>query len=195
MTDSSVLERMRAEWNERARDDVRYFVAFGRRGQDDDEFYASAADVVRDLGRELQRLPASIPAHARRGLEIGCGPGRLMRPMRPNFAEIHGVDVSDEMIRLAAEKFHGAPGIYVHRNDGTGLAPLAADYFDFVYSYAVFQHIPSREVVLGYFSEIRRVLKTGGIARFQLSGLAQGTEEPNTWDGVRLTRDEVAQFA
>ncbi len=40
-----VHERMRAEWNERAREDAHYFVAFGRRDQDDEEFFATAADL------------------------------------------------------------------------------------------------------------------------------------------------------
>ena len=47
---------MRAEWNERAREDAHYFVAFGRREQDDDEFFATATDVVRELEAELKRL-------------------------------------------------------------------------------------------------------------------------------------------
>ena len=61
---------MRAEWNERAREDAHYFVAFGRRDQDDDEFFATAADVVRELEAELKRLPAGVPPGSRRALEI-----------------------------------------------------------------------------------------------------------------------------
>ena len=52
--------------------------------------------------------------------------------------------------------------------------------FDFVYSYAVFQHIPSREVVIQYLRETHRVMKTGGLARLQFNGLPQG-------GGVRTT--------
>lgn len=186
---------MRSDWNARAREDVRYYVAFGRRGQQDEEFFSSANDVVRLLEEELKRLPREIAPEARRGLEVGCGPGRLLRPMSRNFGELHGVDVSDEMIRLAEERFHGGARIKVHTTNGSDLAPLPSDYFDFVYSYAVFQHIPSREVVLSYFSEIRRVLKDGGIARFQLNGLPPGGKTPDTWEGVRLSRQEVADFA
>ena len=47
MADSNVLDRMRQDWNDRAREDPHYFVAFGRREQDDAEFLATAADVVR----------------------------------------------------------------------------------------------------------------------------------------------------
>jgi SAM-dependent methyltransferase len=194
MPDPGVHEQMRADWDDRARQDARYFVAFGRRGQQDEEFFASAADVVRSLEQELKRLPGGTQPGARRALEVGCGPGRLMRPMSRNFGELHGVDVSDEMIRLAQERFAGASGVHLHLTNGSDLAPLASDYFDFVYSYAVFQHIPSTEVVLAYFDEIRRVLKNGGYARLQLNGLSSAGKTPNTWAGVRISRAEVANY-
>ena len=192
--DPAVLEQMRADWNRRAREDARYYVACGRRGQPDEEFFASAGDVVRLLEDELKRLPRNLPPHARRGLEVGCGPGRLLRPMNRNFGEFHGVDVSEEMIRLAEARFRGASGMHLHATSGADLTPLGADYFDFVYSYAVFRRIPSRDVVLSYFDEIRRVLKPGGIARLQLNGLPPGGRPPDTWDGVRFSRDEVADY-
>ena len=68
--------------------------------------------------------------------------------------------------------------------------------FDFVYSYAVFQHIPSREVVFNYLREARRVLKTGGILRCQINGLPPHAKQYDTWSGVRIApEDEIAQFA
>ncbi len=186
---------MRADWNARALEDARYYVAFGRRGQEEDEFFASASDVVYSLEEELKRLPRNLPPEARRALEIGCGPGRLMRPMSRNFGELHGVDVSDEMIRLAQERFGASRSIHLRVTNGADLAPLASDYFDFVYSYAVFQHIPTRGVVLAYFDEIRRVLKEGGLARLQLNGLPPAAAPPNTWEGIRFSREEVAAYA
>src|SRR5438067_590657 len=194
MSDTNVSRQMRSDWNERAREDAYYYVAFGRKGQDDDEFFATAADVVRGLEAELKRLPTG-DRRARKALEIGCGPGRLMRPMSWNFGEIHGVDVSDEMIRLAGEKLSNVPNAFPVQNDGTGLGCYKDEYFDFVYSYAVFQHIPSRQVVFNYLNEARRVLKTGGIFRCQLNGLPATSKQYTTWEGVRLTAEEVAAFA
>src|SRR5437762_9876011 len=161
---------MRADWNKRAVEDAYYYVAFGRRGQDDREFFDSAADVIHALESELKRLPPG-DRRSRRALEIGCGPGRLMQPMSWNFGEIHGVDVSDEMIRLAGEKLVNVPNAFPLSTNGTDLSCYADDYFDFVYSFAVFQHIPSRDLVFSYLIEARRVLKPGGILRFQVNGL------------------------
>ncbi len=190
MEDPKVLERMRADWNQRAGEDAYYYVAFGRRGQDEEEFFATASDVVRALTAELQRVPIRAAA-----LEIGCGPGRLMRPMAAHFREIHGVDVSDEMIRLAAERLRDTPNARVHHGGGSDLQMFAAATFDFVYSYAVFQHIPSREVVFDYLREARRVLKDGGVLRCQLNGLPAHAREYDTWSGVRISPDEIREFA
>src|SRR6187402_1976460 len=94
----AVSERMQRDWNERAREDAHFYVAFGRREQDDDEFFATGEEVVKGLEWELRRFAAGANRRAWRALEIGCGPGRLMKPMSRHFGEIHGVDVSDEMI-------------------------------------------------------------------------------------------------
>ena len=101
MADSDSLARaMREDWNARAREDAGYYVAFGRRDQDDAGFFATATEVINGLEAELRRVPLAQRG-GWRALEIGCGPGRLMRPMSRHFVEIHGVDVSDEMIALA----------------------------------------------------------------------------------------------
>jgi SAM-dependent methyltransferase len=165
-----VNEQMRSDWNRRAREDAHFYVAFGRRSQDEQEFLDGAADVMGALETEFPRLPVASP-DARRALEIGCGPGRLMRPMSGHFGEIHGVDISDEMVRLACDQLKDIPHARVHVTPDSSLGMFADNSFDFVYSYIVFQHIPNRDVVLNYLSEARRVLKPGGILRCQLRGV------------------------
>ena len=194
MSGNDLSQRMRADWNERALEDAYYYVAFGRKGQDDEEFFSTAGDVVRMLEAELKRLPAG-ERRARKALEIGCGPGRLMRPMSWNFGEIHGVDVSDAMIRLATKKLVSVPNAFPRATDGTSLACYGDEFFDYVYSYAVFQHIPSPEVVFSYLSEARRVLKTGGIVRCQINGLPKTAKQYTTWEGARISAGEVAEYA
>jgi SAM-dependent methyltransferase len=185
---------MRADWNERAREDANYYVAFGRRDQDDSEFLSTAADVIRDLEGELKRLPVNVPISTRRALEIGCGPGRLMRPMSRHFSEIHGIDVSDEMIAQARHKLSDIPGAHAHHAGGSDLAQFPSGHFDFVYSYAVFQHIPGAEVVFSYLRETIRVLKPGGFARLQINGLPKTARAYTTWEGVRIGAAEIRRF-
>jgi cyclopropane fatty-acyl-phospholipid synthase-like methyltransferase len=190
-----VSARMRDDWNARAREDAGYYVAFGRRDQDDAEFYATATEMVSSLESELRRVPLSERG-GWRALEIGCGPGRLMRPMSRHFVEIDGVDVSDEMIALAHQRLKDLPNCHPHHTDGASLALFPDEAFEFVYSYAVFQHIPSREVVLQYLRETHRVMKTGGLARLQFNGLPQGVGmQYDTWAGARFSSNEVMEFA
>jgi len=188
-----VCDRMREDWNRRAREDASYYVAFGRRGQSEEEFFATGAELAQGLARELKRIEASATRPT--ALEIGCGLGRLMRPLAPRFAEIHGVDISDEMVHRAAEKLTATPNAHVHLTSGADLAMFPAESFDFVYSYAVFQHIPSRDVVFDYLREARRVMRTGGVFRFQVNGLPETAARCDTWCGVRIPAREMAAFA
>ena len=187
-----VSERMRSDWNQRAREDAHFYVAFGAREQDEAGFAATVAEVLPSLEQELKRLPQQSRA-SWRALEIGCGPARLLKPFSRHFAEIHGVDVSDEMIARARERLQDAPNAHVHATDGASLSLFGDEYFDFVYSYAVFQHIPSREVVLQYMREVRRVLKPGGVFRGQFNGLPHSAI-PDTWAGVVFSADDIRAF-
>jgi SAM-dependent methyltransferase len=197
MSDSEVSGRMRNDmrddWNARAREDASFYVACARREQSDADFFATATEVINGLETELRRVPATQRS-AWKALEIGCGPGRLMRPMSRHFAEIHGVDVSDEMIALAREHLRDTPNAHLHIGDGASLAAFPGASFDFVYSYAVFQHVPSREVITAYMRETHRVLKTGGLARLQFNGMPARETSFDTWAGAPLTSTDIFEF-
>jgi SAM-dependent methyltransferase len=192
--EDSVGAQMREDWNARAREDAGYYVAFGRRGSDEAEFFATAGEVINRLQSEMRRVPLSQRGDWR-ALEIGCGPGRVMRPMSAQFLEIHGVDVSDEMIALAEEKLRDLPNAHPHVGDGSSLSQFKDEYFEFVYSYAVFQHIPDREVVFNYLRETHRVMKPGALAVLHFNGLSNRLTPIDTWDGVRFDSTEVLEFA
>jgi 2-polyprenyl-3-methyl-5-hydroxy-6-metoxy-1,4-benzoquinol methylase len=139
---------MRVDWDRRAAEDAYYFTAFGRRGQTETEFFDTAGEVLLWLRGESRHL-GPHRARAARFLEIGCGPGRLMRPLAAECGEIHGVDVSEGMLRLAPHHLNSVPNAFLHRNSGDSLADFESAGFDFVYSYAVFQHILRRRSFSG----------------------------------------------
>lgn len=193
-----INDQMRADWNRRAREDANFYVAFGRRNQEAQEFLDSAAEVTDALESEFSRLPP-VSRDERKALEIGCGPGRLMRALSRHFGEIHGVDISDEMIRLATEQLRDIPHARAHVTPDSTLGMFQDGSFDFVYSYIVFQHIPDRNVVLNYLRESKRVLKPGGILRCQLRGTpplaSEMGRENETWTGCYFTGEDLAAFA
>ena len=191
----SVTETMREDWNRRAKEDAHYYVAFGRHEQTEQEFLGTAADVLRGLRGEMKRgLPGTNP-QARRALEIGCGPGRLMKPLAEDFGEIHGVDVSDEMIAIARQRLAAIPHAHAHVGSGADLRQFADESFDFIYSYAVFQHIPAKAVVMSYLADAARVLKPGGLMRFQANNLDATRTAAETWHGCSIDAAEIREFA
>jgi SAM-dependent methyltransferase len=119
--------------------------------------------------------------------------------MSRHFGEIHGVDISEEMAALGRRRLRNVARAHIHVTTGSDLSMLAEDYFDFVYSYAVFQHIPDREVVLSYLREARRVLKPAGVLRCQLRGrpplASELVQETETWTGCHFSAHEIAAFA
>ena len=222
MQNGSSNDVMRQDWDRRAREDASYYVAFGRRGQRREEFFVTATEVLRTLREEFRRLRPDTDFRKLSAIEIGCGPGRLMVPMSETFGRIVGVDVSGEMVRLARENLAGLSNAEVRKCNGSDLAGLEDESFDYCYSYAVFQHIPSADVVWNYLREARRVLKPGGLMKVQLNGLPVPAGDsrpepvrgwslraavpgnlvrppavcsPDTWSGARLRPEEVARFA
>jgi SAM-dependent methyltransferase len=189
----AAIREMRSDWNRRARENAFYYTGFAGWEQSLETFLASGYPHVRTIESEISRLPQENAGNFA-ALEIGCGPGRLMAAMRRHFRELHGVDVSEEMIGLARQILQDAPNVHLHVNSGTDLRMFPGDCFDFVYSYAVFQHIPSKEVVLEYLRETRRVLKPGGVFRAQFDSL-QESAPANTWSGCSFSAAEIADFA
>jgi len=177
--------------------DASFYVAFGRRSQSDAEFLAAATGVINDLEAELRRLQAEERGNWR-ALEIGCGPGRLMRPMSRHFLEIHGVDVASGLIQEARENLRDLPNARPHEIRGTSLEDFADCSFDFVYSFGLFPHIPGKALVMAFLREIHRVLRAGGLARLQFSGSAGSQSfdhQFDQWTGGHFTSHELLEFA
>ncbi|HEY2361165.1 MAG TPA: class I SAM-dependent methyltransferase [Candidatus Angelobacter sp.] len=100
-------------------------------------------------------------------LDFGCGVGRLTRALGQYFPECVGVDISPAMITLARELNRDLPNCRFHLNEDIQLRSLPDNYFGFIYTSLVFQHIAppySHE----YIAELVRVLRAGGILIFQI---------------------------
>ena len=99
-------------------------------------------------------------------LEVGCGMGRLLKPLSVNLKWVTGVDISAEIIKEAAVYLRDIPNKSLYENDGTSLSIFADESFDYVLCTGVFQHIPYREVITNYLHETIRVLRTNGLFMF-----------------------------
>ena len=100
-----------------------------------------------------------------RGLDLGCGDGKLTRVVLDWTGPRHLVGVDPDPFETEAacktglyEAVHTAPGDAIPELDGS---------FDFVISNSVLEHIPELEPVL---REVARLLRPGGVFLFTVPG-------------------------
>jgi ubiquinone/menaquinone biosynthesis C-methylase UbiE len=191
------LQKMRHEWDLRARENARYYVATSRKDWSDAEFFASGEKAIAEdiLTDPINIYQGKNPAQMR-VLEIGCGAGRLTRALGKIFGEVHAVDVSGEMVAQARAALADMPHVHLYQNNGCDLAVIPALEFDFAYSAIVFQHIASRDIIESYVREVARLLRPGALFKFQVQGNVNVDSPPgDTWVGVPFSPAQATAMA
>ncbi len=127
-------------------------------------------------------------------LDLGCGSGALTSLIAEKGADVTGVDVSEEWIeRCRAE--YDMPNLRFIVADGSNLADFKDSSFDFVVMNMVLLNVASSEKVKSIFSEVARVLKSGGELIFSdlhpicLAVGKTSTEEQEFGEGFSYFRD------
>jgi SAM-dependent methyltransferase len=170
----SVADRMRKSWDRRARRDAFYYVETAHWRGDVEAFFALGEERTRTLVDpvlpELPRAAAECSA-----VDLGCGVGRFSRAFAARFSEVMGIDVSAEMVRQAREANPSEryPNLQFVTGDGVTL-PAARETQDFVFSYEVFQHMPSEDVIRSNLREIARILRPDGLALVHVKTRPEG---------------------
>ena len=189
---------MKRDWDYRAKENAKWFINTFKLHQSDEEFYSTGMldierfvlnDPMLTRGRDLKSL---------RLLEIGCGIGRMTKHLAEIFGEVHGVDVSAEMIKLACARFQGVNNVFFYETNGLDFSALPDDYFDIIFSAYVFQHAPSVDVIHANIRDACRALKPGGVFKFQTSGITTPAFEAipkDTWTGTSFAEAEIRRAA
>jgi ubiquinone/menaquinone biosynthesis C-methylase UbiE len=165
VTDVARIATTQREWEDLAQVDPLWAILsekdrqFGR--WDQEEFFASGQREI----DALMRSCGLAKGNNGRALDFGCGVGRLSAAMRLYFSEVCGVDVSENMIRLARQH---SPACAFFPNQTDKLSMFQDDFFDFVYSNIVLQHQATKQVVKAYIAEFVRVVKPSGMIVFQM---------------------------
>ena len=158
-----------AEWKEWGRRDPLYGVAAwpgrergGSRPWTEDEFYATGAATWLGYRSHWEHygLDRSVC------LEIGAGAGRMTESLARDFAVVHAVDVSAEMLALARKRISSQSVIF-HMTDGLAI-PLPDASVTAVFSTFVFQHFDSPRDAARYLREIARTMAPGATLMIQL---------------------------
>lgn len=131
------------------------------------EQYGGDWEDEHDLVLVERGLALTIDAPDGPRFDLGCGSGRLLRPLAAKYPGIPwvGIDSSLAMLTALTQARPRLPNIAEWVGDGRGFGSLAPE-FDGGYSVQVFQHLPP-DAVRGYLSEIARVLRPGGRFVFQ----------------------------
>lgn len=92
-------------------------------------------------------------------LDVGCGTGQAMLQLiRKADVELHGIDVSADMLAVAKKKLYGKE---VRLTEASVYKiPYPDNHFDYLVSTEMFHHLGSPIRAL---KEMRRVLKRGGV--------------------------------
>ena len=99
-------------------------------------------------------------------LDIGCGNGNNEGWISKRVKKVYGVDISEEVIKKAKERFKKINNVLFYVNDGEHL-DFEENKFDLIFSIITFIHIPKENAKI-YFKECERVLKKGGLFLFQI---------------------------
>lgn len=180
-------EEIERFWDDRAREDAAYFVdnLLDYGNPDMGEFWDRGRAVVDRITGKLgvQFTPGDEV------VEIGCGIGRLTRPIAERADRVWALDVSSEMLRRAREHLADLGNVEWIHGDGSSLAPLPDAAATACFSFVVFQHLPDPALTLGYVREMGRVLRPGGWSAFQISN------DPSIHRLRRGLRDRLGSLA
>jgi SAM-dependent methyltransferase len=193
--DRSIHQRMRDDWDSRAISAPHYFIASGEPARTEECFFQSGESNIREhIQSDLENICQARDPGSMRIVEIGCGAGRLTKALAALFGEVHAVDVSAEMIRLASEEVGALPNVRLYVNNGADLSVLPDSSFHFAFSFLVFQHIPEKVIIESYVREVHRVLVPGALFKFQVEG-GPRLGLAGTWHGVSFSEPELRAMA
>jgi len=180
-------DRMRREWEQRARENARYYIN-DREHEGFDFQLSGCRDAFEVLGPMHEKL-----RHDMHMVEIGCGIGRMLPFFAMLFEQVHGVDVAPTMIEQGRARLGHLSNVTLHLGDGRSLTGIADESLDLALSFQVLQHIPDKDVIRDYVADAFRVLRPGGFARLHVKTRPWDHADavPNTWDGVNIAKEDL----
>lgn len=91
-------------------------------------------------------------------LNVGCGTGSLCLRLADTGAQLHGIDISAEMLRIARDKAAGTPNVTFHQGQLAD-APFAPGSLDVLSAYSLLHLLPDRA---DFLRQALALLRPGG---------------------------------
>ena len=127
---------------------------------------AGGIDAFARSGEETAAALAGFTHPDSTVLDLGCGIGRVLRPLAARSRRVFGIDVSTEMLARAKQYLAGLDNVSLHHTDGRTIPDVADGSVDFLYSLLCLIHV-DRRTAFDYMGEIKRVLARDGCALLQ----------------------------
>jgi 2-polyprenyl-3-methyl-5-hydroxy-6-metoxy-1,4-benzoquinol methylase len=108
-----------------------------------DDFFSSGKEYVERIWRDMEASLMS-DLRPRRGLDFGCGVGRLTLPLAAKCDSILGIDISENMVIKARQNAARNNINNVTFTQDAGSLENVEGTFDFIHSFIVFQHIETK---------------------------------------------------
>jgi len=125
------------------------------------------------LTAQALQAPSSRVAETLRVLDVGCGNGRLIEPLRERFGErfeYTGIDASQALLALARRRYEHAPARFAHA-DFVTTAPeqtLPQGPFELAVLFGVLHHVPDEAHRRALIRVTAARLAPGGVLAFTL---------------------------
>lgn len=136
-------------------------LAFDAFGHLDHATYATTGE--RDAGVLAGIINRELPGDTVRVCEWGCGPGRVIAPLRRllrhSRVQLVGTDYNARTVEWCSQHLHG---IEFRKNELAPPLPFAAGSLDCVYALSVFTHL-SESQHFNWMAELERVIRPGGL--------------------------------
>jgi ubiquinone/menaquinone biosynthesis C-methylase UbiE len=126
------------------------------------KFFWRGLEFIGDFAKEGDKI-----------LDFGCGNGRLLELFQDKKIDYTGADVSQKLLDLAKNKYLLESMSFLKIDPGSQSLPFENDFFNSVYSIAVFHHFP-KEYAKIMAQELYRVTKSGGLVVVTAWNLWQG---------------------
>ena len=109
------------------------------------------------------RFYQAVCAGTERVVELGCGAGRLLRALAEEVADLHGVDTSEDALRLAREQLPDSVGL--HRADMASF-DVGREFDRVLIPFNGIYCLPDLESVERTFSRVAQTLAPDGLLVF-----------------------------
>lgn len=129
------------------------------------DFFATGEKEISELIKHLKDINLEFKENI--CLDFWCGVGRLSQALLGYFEKVIGIDISPSMLNLANKYNKETSRCKYILNDKETLEDIENDYFDFIYTSIVLQHVEPKYIKM-YIKEFIRILSPWWILVFQL---------------------------